>query len=123
MDIYGLFSPFGKRLAIKININQSNTYDFETLIGLANILRDLLDVLDEVTSAHFVSVYIALISASKITKWLRRGKMSGGKGVWSRLVTFGHVFKETRDPATRSNLERVYFSNWHTSVGLCLDHP
>jgi hypothetical protein len=20
-------------------------------------------------------------------------------------------------------LERVYFSNWHTSVGLCLDHP
>ena len=108
MDIYGLFSPFGKRLAIKININQSNTYDFETLIGLANILRDLLDVLDEVTSAHFVSVYIALISASKITKWLRRGKMSGGKGVWftfghvwSRLVTFGHVFKETRDPATQ----------------------
>ena len=110
---------------------------------MANILRDLLDVLDEVTSAHFVSVYIALISASKITKWLRRGKMSGGKGVWSRLVTFGqvwsrlvtfghvwsrlatfgHVFKETRDPATRSNLERVYFSNWHTSVGLCLDHP
>ena len=92
MDIYGLFSPFGKRLAIKININQSNTYDFETLIGLANILRDLLDVLDEVTSAHFVSVYIALISASKITKWLRRGKMSGGKGVWSRLVTFGHIW-------------------------------
>lgn len=42
---------------------------------------------------------------------------------WSRLVTFGHVFKETRDPATRSNLERVYFSNWHTSMGLCLDHP
>ena len=64
----------GKRLAIQ--------YDLETRIGLANILRDLLGLVDEGTSAHFVIVYIALISASTITKWLRREKVSGGKGVW-----------------------------------------
>ena len=56
--------------------------DFETQIFLAKILRDLLGLLDEVTSAHFVGVYIALISAPKITKWLRRGKMLRRKGVW-----------------------------------------